>query len=272
VVDDAEAVFRIEAATTGFHARWLELLHDHPGNPSGVHIMRLAEGRIVGTVATELPDVEWLQHVAGLRAGDDEEIFELATWYAELGAWPRYEIPVDAEDDLLHTLLAVEAKPTGALAVLASPAAELTTAGTGDVAVREVARGSPDVATFAATMLAGHEVPDGGPPDHVAAVRAWVDEPGWHAFLAEVDGGPAGAGMLVVTDGVGYLANAATVPAARAQGVQSALVATRIAVAKDAGCDIVCSLAEPDSPSARNLVRAGLAVAGARTYWSSTAS
>ena len=41
------------------------------------------------------PDVEWLQHVAGLRSGDDEEIFELATWYAELGAWPRYEIPVE---------------------------------------------------------------------------------------------------------------------------------------------------------------------------------
>lgn len=262
-------IARIAAATTAFHARWLELLRDQPGNPSGVDLLRLADGRIVGTVAVELPEVEWLQHVCGLLAGDDEEIFELATWYAELEAWPRYEVPVDAEDDLLHTLLAVEAKPTGALAVLAAPAADLEVGAPADgVRVRFVEPGSADVATFASTILAGHDVPDGGAPDHLAAVAAWVDEPGWQAYLAELDGVAAGAGALVVRDGVGYLANAATLPSARARGVQSSLIAARIDAARAARCDLVCSVAEPDSPSARNLVRAGLAVAGARTYWS----
>ncbi len=271
-MDHAES--RISAATTAFHARWLELLRDQPGNPSGVDLLRLAEGRIVGTVATELPEVEWLQHVCGLRAGDDEEMFELATWYAELDAWPRYEIPVDAEDELIHTLLAVEAKPTGALAVLAAPAADLSTDATASAAtatgtdVVPVEAGSPEAAAFAAAIMSGHEVPDGGAPDHVGAVAAWVEEDGWRCFVAEREREVVGAAALLVLEGVGYLAGAATVPEARGHGVHTALIAARVDAAQGRlGCDLVCAIAEPDSPSARNLVRAGLAVAGARTYW-----
>ncbi|MGI8663142.1 MAG: GNAT family N-acetyltransferase [Acidimicrobiales bacterium] len=265
-------IARIAAASTAFHAGWLELLREQPGNPSGVDIVRLAEGRIVATVATEMPEVEWLQHVCGLRAGDDEEIFELATWYAELDAWPRYEVPVDAEDDLLHTLLAVEAKPTGALAVLAGDLADLMASPLrGHVRVSEVFAGSPAVEQFARAHLAGHEVPGGGAPEHVAAVAGWVAQPDWRCFLAELEGEIVGAAALVVLDDVGYLANASTLPLARSRGVQSALIAARIDAARALRCDLVCSLAEPDGSSARNLVRAGLGVVGARTYWSSTA-
>ena len=271
-MDHAES--RISAATTAFHARWLELLRDQPGNPSGVDLLRLAEGRIVGTVATELPEVEWLQHVCGLQAGDDEEMFELATWYAELEAWPRYEIPVDAEDELIHTLLAVEAKPTGALAVLAAPAADLSTdaaatdataAGTDVVAVEA---GSPEVAAFAEAIMSGHEVPDGGAPDHLGAVAAWVEQDGWSCFVAERESEVVGAAALLVLEGVGYLANAATVPEARGHGVHTALIAARVDAAQELGCDLVCAIAEPDSPRRAQPRRAPASPWPARAhYW-----
>ena len=115
--------------------------------------------------------------------------------------------------------------------------------------------------------LDGHEVPaeDRGPAE--AAVRAWFGRPGWRLYLALVDGTPAGSAALTVDAGLGYLANAATLPAMRGRGCQTALLARRIADAAAAGCDTVASLAEFGTGSQRNLERAGLRVAFTQAVW-----
>ena len=73
--------------------------------------------------------------------------------------------------------------------------------------------------------------------------------------------------MLTLDDDVGYLANASTLPAFRRRGVQGALIAARIADARAAGCEAVCSQAEFGSASQRNLERAGLSVAYTKAVW-----
>lgn len=77
------------------------------------------------------------------------------------------------------------------------------------------------------------------------------------AYLADIDGTPAGCGSLTVDDGVGWLGGAATIPSRRRHGVQGALVRHRLAAAEAAGCDLAVATAMPAGESARNLLRLG---------------
>ena len=60
-----------------------------------------------------------------------------------------------------------------------------------------------------------------------------------------------------ITDGVAQLTGAATAPAHRRRGVQTALLATRLADAGRAGCDIAVVTTAPGSKSQQNVQRRG---------------
>lgn len=77
------------------------------------------------------------------------------------------------------------------------------------------------------------------------------------AFLACVDGRPAGSGSLERRDGIGWVGGAATQPWCRGRGTQTALLVHRIRLAADLGCEFVAATAIPDGTSARNLARVG---------------
>ena len=80
---------------------------------------------------------------------------------------------------------------------------------------------------------------------------------GVECYLALVDGVLAGGGGLRTADGIAQLAGAATVPAHRRRGVQTALLATRLADASTAGCDVAVVTTQPASRSQQNVQRAG---------------
>ncbi|HEY4948996.1 MAG TPA: GNAT family N-acetyltransferase [Candidatus Acidoferrales bacterium] len=84
---------------------------------------------------------------------------------------------------------------------------------------------------------------------------------GASAFLAFVDGGA----VVSAHHGVCGLFGASTLPAFRRRGVQSALLATRLAWAREKGCDLAVSIAQPGSVSHRNIERSGFRVAYTRT-------
>jgi GNAT superfamily N-acetyltransferase len=79
-------------------------------------------------------------------------------------------------------------------------------------------------------------------------------------LVAVIDGAPVGVGAIGIADGVATLYGMSTVPAARRQGVQSALIAARVDIAIAAGCDLAVSTAMPGSASERNLMRPGFDV------------
>lgn len=100
--------------------------------------------------------------------------------------------------------------------------------------------------------------------DHVDArlasdeiARASRIVPGSHTFLASLNGRSVGCGSVQIVDGVAWLGGAATLPAFRQRGVQSALVAHRLRLATELGCEIAAVTALSNGPSARNLVRLG---------------
>jgi GNAT superfamily N-acetyltransferase len=76
-------------------------------------------------------------------------------------------------------------------------------------------------------------------------------------YLALRDGAIAGGASLRMTEGIAQLAGAATAPAHRRRGVQTALLLARLTDAAAAGCDIAVVTTQPGSRSQQNVQRRG---------------
>ncbi len=87
------------------------------------------------------------------------------------------------------------------------------------------------------------------------------------SFVAELDGEAIATGALSICEGVALLAGASTVPEARKQGAQLALLETRLATAAEQGCNIAMMCTLPGSASQRNAERQGFRIAYTRIKW-----
>ena len=87
------------------------------------------------------------------------------------------------------------------------------------------------------------------------------------AFLAAVDGRPAGSAALSMQSGVAILAGASTIPESRRRGAQQELLRARLRHAVEHGCDIAMIGAAPGSASQRNAERRGFRIAYTRVKW-----
>jgi GNAT superfamily N-acetyltransferase len=76
-------------------------------------------------------------------------------------------------------------------------------------------------------------------------------------YIAVRDGAVAGGASLRMTEGIAQLAGAATAPAHRRRGVQTALLVARLTDAAAAGCDIAVVTTQPGSRSQQNVQRQG---------------
>ncbi|MDZ4267028.1 MAG: GNAT family N-acetyltransferase [Mycobacterium sp.] len=130
----------------------------------------------------------------------------------------------------------------------------------------EIRRCEPgDIDAWIDAVVDGFAHPDGvGVPSHeefprdiVATAERDFESAGAMAYLAVCDGTVAGGGGIRLTDGVAQLTGAATVPAYRRRGVQTALLAARLHDAAEAGCDIAVVTTAPGSTSQKNLQRNG---------------
>jgi hypothetical protein len=257
-----ELAGRIRRAASAFMLAWVEGMRDLPGNPARVTVERF--GGATALACEFHPDLDFVNSVHGLAPAEADRVGDVTAFYRGLGLRGWTEVgPVSGVEPLLERMTAAGWAQTGFWSSFWGPAvAPPVPAGVEVVQAREA-----DMADFARIHLDGHEVPadDRGPAD--AAVRAWFGRPGWRLYLARIDGRPAASAALTIERGLGYLANASTLPAMRGCGCQTALLTRRIADAAAAGCDTVASLAEFGSGSHRNLERAGLRVAFTQAVW-----
>jgi GNAT superfamily N-acetyltransferase len=86
-------------------------------------------------------------------------------------------------------------------------------------------------------------------------------------FLAELHGKQIAAGALSINDDVALLAGASTIPSARRQGAQNALLEERLRYAATQGCTIAMMVTQCGSGSQRNAERHGFRIAYTRTKW-----
>lgn len=115
-------------------------------------------------------------------------------------------------------------------------------------------------------IVAGFASPDEqGVPSHEQFSREVMDQTvgdmatasGFARYLAYRDGVVAGGASLRICEGAAQLCGAATMPAHRRRGVQSALLAARLADAAREGCDIAVVTTQPGSKSQQNVQRQG---------------
>ena len=101
----------------------------------------------------------------------------------------------------------------------------------------------------------------------LAAARVNANAADGHLFLAELDGRAIATAVLAIHDGVAHLAGASTIPSARRQGAQLALLDARLRHAASLGCDIALMGAAPGGGSQRNAERHDFRIAYTRVKW-----
>jgi GNAT superfamily N-acetyltransferase len=109
------------------------------------------------------------------------------------------------------------------------------------------------------------ETPGTAPPTLREGAIAMGLVEGNSAWLALLDGKPAGGGSLMIHNGLALICGDGTLPKYRQRGVQSALLRARLAHASSAGCDLATICTQPGSGSQRNAERMGFQVVYART-------
>jgi ribosomal protein S18 acetylase RimI-like enzyme len=88
-------------------------------------------------------------------------------------------------------------------------------------------------------------------------IRDVMDVPGFQRYCAWIDGELAGTATLRIDDGLAQLCGAATLPAFRRRGVQTALLRRRLADAAAAGCDTALMTTSPGTKSQENGFKQG---------------
>jgi GNAT superfamily N-acetyltransferase len=250
-----------EIAYTVSRLRVLERL---PGNPVGAAIRSL-EGGAVALMARHLP-VPSFNSVAGLRAGHETELEALVAWYRSNGVRAQFEtVPGYYDPALGRELTRLDYFQSGFHTSLVCGRTAVPAVAPGAGTSVERVESAAAMEDFLDAYIAGRSIPDGA--GFKANVRAWLAEPGWQLYLGRCESRPAAAAILFLHEKVGYCADAATDPAFRGRGLQTALLARRIEDAFAAGVDFVCSGTDFLSQSHRNMERAGMRVQFVRALW-----
>jgi GNAT superfamily N-acetyltransferase len=101
------------------------------------------------------------------------------------------------------------------------------------------------------------------PPDHVIPelildiARRSITLAHTRAYVALLDGVPAGAGSMDLDVDVAHLSGTSVLPQFRQRGVQQALMLTRLARASEHGCKIATIGSRPGTSTERNAMRLG---------------
>lgn len=111
---------------------------------------------------------------------------------------------------------------------------------------------------FARIVAAGFDLGEAAIP----LLAALAERPGWRLYLSFAGDTPAGAAALFIHDGLAWLDWAATVPAFRGRGSQTALLCRRIQDAVELGCRRLFTITGEEVPgdpqrSYRNIEKVG---------------
>lgn len=226
---------------------------------------------IAGGIATVAGHSSPLDKVAGLGfAGpiDEAGLEEIEQAFARQGAPVRVELSSLADPSSLALLAARGYAPVGFENVLGR-ALSVDDARTLDGDAEISHSGDEELNVWLDVVVTGFAHPDG---EGVASDEQFAREalervvgdmasaPHFVRYLARRAGVPAGGASLRLCDGVAQLCGAATVPAHRRRGIQTALLAARLHEAARAGCDLAVVTTLPGSRSQLNVQRHGFSL------------
>lgn len=196
----------------------------------------------------------------------ERELDRIEAFFAERASPTSHEISPFATPQIWSLLGARGYTPIETSTVLIRPTAPLPPRSQGSIVVRVVEEADTGLWTRVAAE---------GWSSEGAELAAIIEElgpvitrtRGVRCFLAELDGRPIAAGALNLSNGVALLAGASTIPSARRQGAQTALLEARLDFAAGLDIDLAMVVAHPASASQRNAERRGFRPAYVRSKW-----
>jgi GNAT superfamily N-acetyltransferase len=258
---DTALAERIERAETGLIARASEAAHRRRPEAGGFVIP------VAGGSATFAEDGSPFNKVAGLGFGgvpSTAALDEIEQAFAACGAPVQVEL-ANLADPAIGALLTgrgyrlVSFENVLGLAI-AGKSERVSPPG---IEVRP--SGDEEFESWIDAVIDGFSHPDDqGVPTHedfprevIAGAERDFAAAGVVRFAAWREGVMAGGGSFRPSEGIAQLTGAATAPAHRRRGVQTALLSARLADAAAAGCDIAVVTTQPGSKSQQNVQRRG---------------
>jgi len=238
---------------------------DHAGLPAAFPGAALALfGACIATRIPALGDLAPYNKARGFNLNDRDVLTDIVGFYDDAGIRPAVEVcEPDTSEHLDGLLRDADFSPAASgvtlhIAPERSPADEVA-----GLEIHEVAADSRG--GYIALLLEAYELP----PSALAQRRMFAHEhaaPGLRCYLAVIDGVTAAAAALYIQGGTGLFVGAATLPAFRRRGCQSALITRRLTDAA-VDSDLVAVTAAAGTASHDNLARHGFATAHHRTLW-----
>ena len=216
-------------------------------------------GSAVAFSLPAIPDVGMVHHTVGLGEddpADDAVLDEVASFYGDLGIRFYACVTPTAQPPEVREQLARRSFEHGYHWMKFTRGVEAPPEATTDLDVRLIeAEAGGD---FANVVLQAYGMPAPG-FETVAAVAGLA---GWSVYVAYDDGVAAAAGALFVAGHLGWLSFAGTLPGHRRKGGQGAILAARVARARELGVTTLVTetgvIAEGrPSNSYRNILRSG---------------
>lgn len=230
---------------------------------------RALESAALLALITTSPALSFLNSVTGVAEDSVEALPDVLETFAAVGAPSPSLItghPTAMLRDQLH-LLGYAPAGRRPLAVIDLPmASDADNGEDGGLQVRENEAGD-ELRLFLDVLAAGYAAPK-AVSDFLLTEHSTA---GVRRFLAWRGNQAVAAGAMSLHRDVAVLGGAATVPAARGLGAQTALLQYRLRMAEVAGCVAATATAAPNSPSTRNLAQAGFTV-WLRQGWRRSAS
>lgn len=196
----------------------------------------------------------------------DSQFEQIEQFFTSRGARTAHEICSFAAPSTLSLLSARGYSPIESSVVLVRPTMLRSTADSTRVVVRSVREGEESLYSRIAVQGWTNEAPELAPfieEFGALATRA----KGSHCFVAELDERPIAVGALGMHNGIALFAGACTIPEARRQGAQLALLKARLTFATTLGAQLAMVVTAPGSASHRNAERQGFRPVYTRAKW-----
>jgi GNAT superfamily N-acetyltransferase len=238
---------------------------DHEGLSAAFRGAALAQfGSAIATRLPALADRAPYNKARGFSLSDQHLLADIVGFYDDVGVRPAVEVSEPDVSERLGGLLSdARFSPIAHGVTLHMAPRRVPPHDVSGLEIHEVGQGHCE--GYVTVLLDAYEL-----PVQASTLRRVLAHehasPGLRRYLAVIDGVPAAAAALYTCEGTGLFAGAATLPAFRRRGCQSALIAQRLADAT-ADSDLVVATAAVGSASHDNLARHGFETTHHRTLW-----
>ncbi|KOO46125.1 GNAT family N-acetyltransferase [Priestia koreensis] len=241
----------------------LTVMEQLPGNPMNVEIKHF--GRATAFSVQNIPGPSF-NTVKGLQDGDESYVEDILAFYKEKGIPVRFELtPAHVSSNLLTYLAKKGFYQHDFHTSFYKPLIKEEAQMNASVSVRELRE--DEFSLFGELYTKGFSMPPFLASGVASNNQILFGKEGWSFYVAEINGKPAGIGVLFLKDGMATMAAAATIPEQRRKGVQTALLQKRLVEALNQECYLAVSQARFGSVSHANMERIGFQIGYTKTIW-----